>query len=634
MLERFFNKKRISQGMEIEDSILSDPVSLDSNQERGTLEIPIEKKGLSIFWYVLVLGFLGLILRVFYLDIIKGEYYTEISKGNRIRSLVIKAPRGKIIDKAGNVLAGNVSSVDVILVPSDLPQEKEEKQRIAENLAKILEIDADNLKEAMENLNPKSLNPILVKENITQDQSLIILEKRKNLPGILLENTAIRNYENGLIFSHLIGYEGKITKEELGNNSDYLMTDYIGKTGIEKKYEKELRGIYGRFQVEVDSLGNIKKDLGVINPQAGNDLVLNIDEGLQKKIYDSLVNILEKTGTKTAAAIVINPQNGKVLSLVSLPSYDNNLFAQGISSSEYQAIITDKNLPLFNRVVAGEYPPGSILKPVVAVAALSEGTVNPETSVECSGAISVGSFQFRDWKVHGTTNLKKAIAESCDVYFYHLGGGYASIPGLGMNKMKKYENLFGLGDFSGIDLPGEMKGLIPDEEWKIKEIGERWYTGDSYHASIGQGFITVTPMQLANYTAALANGGTLFSPKIVNSIRKANGEEKFIVPEVLRKNIAADWIIQTVRDGMRQTITEGTGRLLSDLPFSSAGKTGTAQFGSENKTHAWFISFAPFENPEIAMVVLLEGGGEGSSSSVPVTKEVLKWYFERKNEGS
>lgn len=623
----------MSRGMEIEDSILSNQVNLDSNEERGTLEIPIEKKGLHIFWYALMLGFLGIILRIFYLDIIKGENYAEISKGNRIRSLVIKAPRGKIMDKSGNVLASNISSVDVILVPSDFPQEKEKKQQIAENLAKILEIDANKLKEAIEKLNPKSLNPILVKENITRDQSLIILEKRKNLPGIFLENTTIRNYENGLIFSHFIGYEGKITKEELGNNPNYLMTDYIGKTGIEKEYEKELRGVYGLFQVEVDSMGDIKKNLGIINPQVGNDLVLNIDEGLQKKIYDSLVNILEKTGTKTAAAVAINPQNGKVLSLVSLPSYDNNLFAKGISFSEYQGIIEDKNLPFFNRVVAGEYPPGSTLKPVVAIAALSEGIIGPETSIECYGEISLSSFKFRDWKTHGTTDMKKAIAESCDVYFYHLGGGFGSISGLGMNKMKKYENLFGLGDLSGIDLPGEMKGLIPDENWKMEKIGERWYTGDSYHASIGQGFIVATPLQLANYTAAIANGGTLFSPKIVNSIRKINGEEEFIVPEVLRKNIAPDWIMQTVRDGMRQTITEGTGIQLNDLPFSSGGKTGTAQFGSENKTHAWFISFAPFENPEIAMVVLLEGGGEGHSSSVPVTKEVLKWYFERKNGG-
>ncbi|PIP26336.1 MAG: penicillin-binding protein 2 [Candidatus Moranbacteria bacterium CG06_land_8_20_14_3_00_40_12] len=631
MFKRFLNKKRMSRGIEIEDSILSDLIGLDSNQERKTLEVPIEKKGLNIFWYVLMLGFLGLILRIFYLDIVKGEYYAEISRGNRIRSLVIKAPRGKIFDKTGNVLASNVSSVDVILIPGDLPKEPEKKQQIAGALAEILEINSDKLKEVMRDLNSKSLNPILVKENITQDQSLIILEKRKNLPGILLENTAIRNYENGPIFSHLIGYEGKITREELENNPDYLMTDYIGKTGIEKEYEKELKGVYGLFQVEVDALGDIKKNLGIINPQPGNDLVLNIDEGLQKKIYDSLVNILEKTETKMAAAVAINPQNGEVLSLVSLPGYDNNFFARGISVADFQEIIADKNLPLFNRVVAGEYPPGSILKPAVAVAALAEGIVAPETSVECRGEISVGNFKFRDWKAHGTTDLKKAIAESCDVYFYHLGGGYGSISGLGMSKMKKYENLFGLGDFSGIDLPGETRGLIPDENWKMEKIGEKWYTGDSYHAAIGQGFITTTPIQLVNYTAALANGGTLFSPKIIHSIRQANGEEKFIVPEVLRKNIAPDWIMQTVRDGMRQTITEGTGRLLNDLPFSSAGKTGTAQFGNENKTHAWFISFAPFENPEIAMVVFLEGGGEGNSSSVPATKEILKWYFARKN---
>lgn len=631
MWERFFNKRRMARGMEIEDSILSGSVSLDSDQEKGALEIPIEKKGLHIFWYALVLGFLGLMLRVFYLDVIRGEYYAEISKGNRIRSLVIKAPRGKIIDKTGNVLASNISSVDVILIPSDLPPEEEKKQVIAESLGKILEIDAGLLGETLKKLNAKSLNPILVKENITRDQSLIILEKRKNLPGIILENTAIRHYENGLIFSHIIGYEGKITQGELAENPEYLMTDYIGKTGIEKAYEKELKGVYGLFQMEVDSLGEIKKNLGTINPQPGNDLILNIDEGLQKKIYDSLVNILEKTGTQTAAAAAINPQNGKVLALVSLPSFDNNLFARGISSIEYQAIINNKSLPLFNRVVAGEYPPGSVIKPAVAAAALSEGTITPDTIIDgLGGNLAVGNFNFRDWKAHAPSDVRTAIAESNDIFFYTIGGGYGNIEGLGMNRMKKYANLFGLGNLSKIDLPGEMPGLIPDEEWKMEKIGERWYTGDSYHAAIGQGFITVTPIQLANYTAALANGGTLFSPKIVNSIRKASGEEKFIIPEILGKNIAPDWIMQIVREGMRQTVTSGTGIALNNLPFTVAGKTGTAQFGSENKTHAWFIAFAPFENPEIAMVVLVEGGGEGNSSSVPVTKEVLQWYFERK----
>ncbi len=630
MLEKFFNQRRVSRGIEIEDSILSEPTSLELLEKREALETPIKRKGLSFFWYFLALIMVLLLARTFFLDIIKGREYAEISKGNRIRSLVIKAPRGRIMDKFGNVLASNVSSVDVILVPGDLPEELDLRRRIAALMAQILELDEEKIFAKIEDLNRKSLNPILVKENVTQDQALIISEKKKNLPGIFLENTAIRHYENGLIFSHLIGYEGKITKEELEQNPGYLMTDYIGKVGLEKKYENELRGIYGLYQVEVDSLGNIKKNLGVVNPLSGNDLVLNIDEGLQKKLYDSLTSILEKSQTTTAAAVALDPRSGKILALVSLPSYDNNLFAKGISSADFQQLMENKDLPLFNRVVAGEYPPGSTFKPIVAVGAISEGTVSPEESTNCVGEISLGSFKFRDWKAHGTVDLKKAIAESCDVYFYSLGGGFGSLEGLGMEKMKKYANLFGLGIPTGIDLPGEAKGLIPDAEWKIEKKSEKWYTGDTYHAAIGQGFITTTPLQLANYTAALANGGTLFSPRLVNSIKKEGGLEKFVTPEILRENIAPAEAIQVVREGMRQTVTEGTGRQLNDLPFSSAGKTGTAQFGKEEKTHAWFISFAPFEDPQIALAVLLEGGGEGSSFCVPVTKEVLKWYFEER----
>ena len=340
---------------------------------------------------------------------------------------------------------------------------------------------------------------------------------------------------------------------------------------------------------------------------------------------------LEKSGTETASAIAIDPRNGGVLAMVSLPGYDNNLFAKGIAREDYKKIIEDKNLPLFNRSVSGEYPPGSTLKPAVAAAALAEGTVTPETTVlDNQGAIFVGSWRFGDWKVHGMVNMKKAIAESCDVYFYALGGGYGNIPGLGMDRMKKYEKLFGFGEVSGIDLPGEKSGLIPDENWKKEKIGEKWYIGDSYHSAIGQGFITATPLQLANYTAALANGGTLFSPKIVSKIKKSNGEEKIIRPEIIRKNFISPDILKIVREGMRETVLSGSAKSLNALPIEVAGKTGTAQFGTDNKTHGWFISFAPFENPEIAMVVLAEGGGEGSSSGVPVTKDVFEWYFKNK----
>ncbi len=402
-----------------------------TQEEKALIETPYRRKGLGGLWFFMAAVFVVLAFRVFYLDVIKGEHYAELSRGNRIRSLVIKAPRGKILDKFGNALVSNIPSTDVIIIPSDLPEEYEKRKLLAQTLSGVLHMEEGDIETAIESQNRKLLDPVLLKENISQDEALILAEKAKNLPGISVENTAIRKYENSVIFSPIIGYDGKITREEITKNPGYSMTDYIGKTGLEKYHEEELKGKNGASQVEVDSLGNIKKNLGSISPQAGDDLILNIDEGLQKKLYDSMAGILEQTGTKTAAAVAIDPRNGGVLAMASLPSYDNNLFAQGISNADYQKIVNDKNLPLFNRVIAGEYPPGSTFKLAVAAAALTEGTITPDTKVnDSSGAINIGSWRFGDWKTHGVVDVRKAIAESCDVFFYSVGGGYGNIPGI------------------------------------------------------------------------------------------------------------------------------------------------------------------------------------------------------------
>ena len=601
-----------------------------TQKEKAIIETPYKKKGLRIIWVFILLSLILILGRVFYLDIVKGQYYSEVSRENRIRSMVIKAPRGNILDKYGNFLARNIPSIDAILVPYYLPKEEQEKKKVSEKIAKILDMDSGNAEAIIVSQDEQSLDAILLKENISQEQAILILEKEKELPGIVLDKTAIRKYENSVIFSHIIGYDGKITREEMEKNRGYLMTDYIGKSGVEKSYEKELKGEYGAVQVEVDSMGKVKKNLGVINPKSGNDLILNIDEGLQKKIFDSLSSVLEKSDTKTAAAVAINPQTGGILAMVSLPSYDNNLFARGITDSEYKEIIEDKDLPLFNRVASGEYPPGSTFKMAVAIAALSEGTITPSTIIDgLGGRLSIGNFSFGDWKVHGPSDIRRAIAESNDIFFYTIGGGYGNVEGLGMSRMKKYENLLGFGSPLGIDLPSESGGLIPDEQWKLDKIGEKWYIGDSYHSAIGQGFITVTPLQLANYVAVIANGGTLYSPRIVNRIKSVDGKEKIISAKIIRSGFISREVLDVVREGMRQTVESGTAQTLKDLPITVAGKTGTAQFGTGDKTHAWFVSFAPLDNPTIAMAVLVEGGGEGHSSAVPVTKEVYEWYFSR-----
>ncbi len=609
--------------MEIEDYVLT-----ATEKESSHMERPLEKKSFDIFWYILIFLILALMARVTYLTIIKGAYYQEVSNGNSIRSIVIKSPRGRIFDRYGSLLVNNVPSIDIVAVPFDIPKEEEVLNKMIKDLSELIGVNEGEILAKLSIADKNSLNPILIKEGISQEKMLIFLEKSEDFPGIRIEKTAVREYVDSVIFSHILGYEGKIEKSELENNPSYLLTDYIGKQGIEKTYENQLRGVHGALQVEVDSMGKVKREVGVINPKTGSDLILSIDAKLQKKIYDSLSESIEKSKVKTAAAIAMNPNNGEILALVTLPSYDNNLFSQKISQEQYLSLINDPNKPLFNRAISGEYAPGSTVKPVLAAGALAEKIISPSTIIDgLGGVLRVGSFSFRDWKVHGPSDVKTAIAESNDIFFYSIGGGYGNIEGLGMSRMKKYYNMFGFGKKLGIDIPGEANGFIPDEQWKMDKLGERWYVGNNYHASIGQGYVSSTPLQVVSSISALVNKGFVYKPHIVSQIRKSDGEVSNVQTQIIEKVNISSEVMNIVKEGMRQTVTSGTAQQLKDLSVEVAGKTGTAQFGNENKTHAWFVSFAPYENPEIAMVVIIEGSSEDHPSSVPVTKEVYEWYF-------
>ncbi len=626
VFKKYFKNRRQEKGIEIEDV-----ANFDENNfhEEMLVSEPIDSWGFLFFRFLALAIFLILAVRVFYLQVMKGSYYKELARENRVRYVNIKALRGLIYDRNGKELVRNIPSFDVIFIPADFPKDPAEKNKEIKIVAEILSMNDQNVAAIANSQEAESLNPVLIKSNISEYESLIFSERKNELKGFQLEKTAVRQYENGAVFSSVIGYTGKINRDELQKHSDYLMTDYIGKTGLEASYERYLRGIDGKQKMEVDSAGNLKKNLGTENPINGSDLRLGLDAELQKKIQEILEKKLLETNTKTAAAVAVNPKNGEVLALVSIPSYDNNLFAKGISTEDYRALITDPAKPMFNRAISGEYPPGSTFKPLVAASALEEKTITPETSLNCPGEISIGNYRFPDWKTHGNENVRSAIAESCDVFFYAVGGGWGNIPALGIDRIKNYAEKFGLGKTLGIDISGEAPGLVPNREWKQQKLGERWYTGDDYHSAIGQGFVTATPLQLANYTAAIANGGTVYQPHIVSYIKKMTVTEEKIEPQVISKNFISPSNIQVVREGMRQTIISGTAQLLKSLPVEAAGKTGTAQFGSENKTHGWFVSFAPYDNPEIAMAVLVEGGGEGHSTAVPVTNEVLKWYFSR-----
>ena len=438
------------------------------------------------------------------------------------------------------------------------------------------------------------------------------------------------------LLAHVLGYVGRISEDELSQNKDrgYHLTDYFGKSGIEKQYENDLRGKDGAKRSEVDASGKIVKLIGEIEPSPGKDLVLSIDYGLQQKMAESLQASLDKAKVKKGAAIALNPNNGEVLAMVNLPTYDGNLFSKGISEADFKKLNEDENQPLLARAILGQYPSGSIIKPLFAAAALEEKIINRNTSILSNGGIKIGDFSFPDWKPggHGMTNVTKAIAESVNTFFYAISGGWENIKGLGADKMKLYLEKFGLGKDSGIDLPGESIGRIPDPKWKEEAKKEPWYLGDTYHFGIGQGDLEITPIQMAKAISAIANGGTLYKPRLVKEIVDSNDKNsvKIIEPQKETENVISKENIDIVKEGMRQTVTAGSARSLNDLPVPIAGKTGTAQYGANNEhRHAWFTSFAPYPNPEIVLLILVEGGGEGSEFAAPVAKDVYKYYFKK-----
>jgi penicillin-binding protein 2 len=614
------------RGREIDDAVLT-----VTEEDAARLEWPLSKGWFRGIWWISFFILILLAGRVFVLNTIQGEKYQSMAERNSLRMLAIPAPRGIIYDRAGQALVQNIPTLDLAVVPSDLPREEERRIQERELLSGIIDIDQE-IATTVFGVKGSTVAPLLLKAGLTQEEMLIFLGRKEDFPGVVVVQSAEREYKDGLIFSHLIGYEGKIKQQELDAYPEYGSSDTIGKEGVEKAYEVFLRGKKGAQRVEVDALGRVKKELGIVQPIPGNDVILHINADLQKKVFDSLSALLETRQLKRAAAIVMNPETGGILALMSFPSYDNNLFSGGIDQKHYEEFLTNEARPLFNRAVSGEYPPGSTIKPVLAAAALAEGVVNEHTEIESRGGISIGKFFFGDWKVHGFTDIRRAIAVSSDVYFYSIGGGYGGISGLGMRRMKAYEEFFGYGKESGIDIPGEADGFLPDPDWKQNRFGERWYIGDDYHAAIGQGFVTATPLQVLNSIATISNGGVLREPRVVSHIRDATGKLSPIESPIVRRDFIDANILKIVLEGMRETVTEGTAQPLKDLPVAVAGKTGTAQFGTGKDTHGWFVSFAPYEKPEIAMIVLVEGQGEEGYNAVPVTKEVYQWYFDLKRD--
>lgn len=615
-----------------------------SNEKGGSLRLAVDSQKLGKFLAFLFAAIFILVGRTFYLQAVRGAHYRNIAEGNRVRVKTVKANRGVIFDRNGKLLARNIPNFYLAAVPADLPAEKKERERVLAVAEEMVGEDFSlrELEEELARFSRFSHDPIMIRGHIGHEEAIRLKILADDLPGLTIEAQATRDYLAGESTAHLLGYVGKISSEEYeaGRNEGYLFTDYIGKTGLELQYENVLRGKDGKKQVEVDSRGAEKKVLGYKEPQTGENLILSLDLELQVKVKEILEKGLQKAGTKRGSAIAMDPGTGEILAMVDLPAYDNNLFSKGIDPQSYSALLSDSDLPLFFRSIAGEYPSGSTFKMIVAAAALQEGIITPFDSYMSSGGLRIGEWNFPDWLAggHGMTGVYKALADSVNTFFYIIGGGLfdpasgtLAKAGLGVEKIVEYARMFGLSQETGVDLPGEKEGFLPGKEWKEEAKGERWYVGDTYHLAIGQGDILVTPLQVANYTSAVANGGTLYRPHLVVKTVDCEGNEaRSMEPEVIREDFIDKSHVEAVREGLRQGVTSGSSRRLSLLSVSAAGKTGTAQAGDGKETHAWLASFAPYEDPEIVLVVLAENGGGGSQVAAPIAYEILKWHFEER----
>jgi penicillin-binding protein 2 len=576
--------------------------------------------------------FAVLLLRLIYLQVIRGEEYRLLSLNNRIRLQSIDPPRGLISDRNDYVLVENRPSFDVSVTLKDAGEVEETIKKVSKHLMVPSE---ELMLKLTASKGVSAYKPILLKQDIGRNALATIEAHKHDLPGIAVNVKLQRHYLNVQDAAHLIGYLSEISPDELAAKlyPGRRRGDFIGKYGAEKAYENYLRGTRGGRQVEVNANGQVVRVLKTVNAKPGQNVYLTIDHALQKKAESLLRGV-------AGAAVAMDPGSGRILALASSPSFDQNFFASGMSHEQWDSLISNPFRPMENKAIQGEYPPGSTYKIITALAGLEEGVIDEDTEVSCPGYYRFGNRTFRCWKRggHGRVKILKAITESCDVYFYKVGEL------LGVDRLAWYAKASGLGSPTGINLDKEAKGLIPTAAWKKRRTGVPWQKGETLSIAIGQGFNLATPLQMVGLTAAIANGGTRYRPMILEAIKSPDGR---IIhqsqPEVIGKVPISERTLELVRTGLWAVVNSdhGTARgsRLADIEIS--GKTGTSQVigrkkddtRSENempahlRPHAWFVAYAPSNAPIIAVAVLVEHGEHGSSAAAPVARELIKTYL-------
>ena len=588
--------------------------------------------------FVMAMFFL-LFLRFFWLQVIQHEHYSTLAEANRISIAPIVPNRGIIVDRNGVVLAHNYSAYTLEITPSKV----DDLEKLIDGLAEVVEItprDRRRFKKLIEE--SKSFESLPIRNRLSDEEIARFAANRYRFPSVEINARLFRQYPQGELFSHVVGHIGRINQRELdqleadGLDTNYRGTEYIGKVGLEQSYEKHLHGTTGVEEVEVDAGGRAVRTLSRTPPVSGNNIVLNLDAGLQETVYRAF-------GDFRGALVAIDPNNGGVLAFVSKPGFDPNLFVDGIDPVNWKELNESIDRPMVNRALAGTYPPGSTFKPYMALAALTYGKRRPEQAIADPGYFNFGNHQFRDDKVggHGMVDMFKSIVVSCDTYYYVLAND------LGIDNIANFMRLFGFGSKTGIDLTGEASGILPSQQWKRQRFRnpeqQKWYAGETISIGIGQGYNAYTPLQLAQAIATLANDGVMFRPHIVNYIEDIVTRARTpIEPKPLATLDLKPEHIRVVKDALVGVNKEGTGaRAFTGAPYVSAGKTGTAQVvaikqgekyvesrvAERHRDHALFVAYAPADAPKIAVAVLVENAGFGARAAAPIAREVFDYYL-------
>ena len=591
---------------------------------------------IRIAYFIAAFIFGLLFLRLWFLQIVEGGDYRRLSENNRIRTQLVKAPRGFIFDRygpdKGTILASNRPSFDISLVPQDTRY----PGIVLEHLATLLGSDVSVLQQPLQKARGRPpFEPVKLITDVSRDVLGLVLTHKLDLPGIIVESTPVRYYPEGKRASHLLGHLGEISAEELADPhfEIYKIGNFIGKAGVEREMEFHLKGEDGGYQVEVNAAGYKVNIMEGIDSTPAHNVVLTINAHLQKTAEEALEG-------KAGAIIAVDPGSGELLTMASSPTFDPNLFTRGISAQDWDDLVNNPEHPLMNRCIQGMYPPGSTYKLVTAAAALEKGLVTPDEPIYCGGSYTLGNRSYRCWKQqgHGSVTLMKGIVESCDVYFYHLGSV------LGPDLLARYARGFGFGLKTGIGLTNEKGGLIPTSDWYLKRYGIPWQPGESLSIAIGQGANQVTPLQLVMAYSALANGGILYKPFYIDRIMTVEGEilKQAQSTEIGRLPLSTK-TRELLKDALWGVVNQptGTGTLAAVPGRDVSGKTGTAQVVSLPKNgqsqigdHAWFVAYAPKEGARIAIVVFIEHGGHGGSAAAPIAREVISRFFELEEEGS